>query len=191
MPVDEHFSGPADVHVLEHDGKVYSATLNQTNMMANNNKYYILQVLEMDNGKGCFFYSRWGRVGARGQISLSGTISRDLAIREYDKKFYDKHIKGEYRHLSMNYGSDNEDDEKKKKMEDDKPDEPAAAVQPESKSQPYDRVKSEELRTVQPIETREGSARLDLRHEHDEPTDGGDRLRCEEDAFGQTQRRKH
>ena len=69
------------MHVLEYGGKVYSATLNQTNMIANNNKYYIMQVLEMDNGKGCYFYTRWGRVGVKGQISVSGVISRELAIR--------------------------------------------------------------------------------------------------------------
>jgi len=79
--VDEFFDGPASVHILEHDGKVYSATLNQTNMQANNNKFYVLQVLEMDNGKGCYFWSRWGRVGVKGQNALSGPISRELAIR--------------------------------------------------------------------------------------------------------------
>lgn len=88
MPVDEYYTGPSNVHVLEHDGKVYSATLNQSNMAANNNKFYILQVLEMDNGKGCYFWTRWGRVGVPGQNALTGVISRDLAIREYDKKFH-------------------------------------------------------------------------------------------------------
>lgn len=77
-------------------------------MQANSNKYYILQILEMDNGKGCYFWTRWGRVGVRGQTSISGPINRELAIREYEKKFYDKHIKGEYRQLSFNYSDDKE-----------------------------------------------------------------------------------
>lgn len=43
----------------------YNATLNQTNIGHNNNKYYVMQVLEPDNmdGNGYCVWFRWGRVG--------------------------------------------------------------------------------------------------------------------------------
>ena len=50
VPIDEHFPLPhSNYHVLEYMGKVYSATLNQTNVSHNNNKFYILQVLQSDS----------------------------------------------------------------------------------------------------------------------------------------------
>lgn len=106
IPVDEFFRNASNVHVLEHNGKVYSATLNQTNMENNNNKYYLIQVLESDNAKSCWMFTRWGRVGEKGQNACIGPTSREHAMVEYEKKFRDKHVKGEYRELSMNYGGD-------------------------------------------------------------------------------------
>jgi hypothetical protein len=44
VPVDEHFPIKG-YHVFEEQGKVYAATLNQTKVMTNNNKFYVLQIL--------------------------------------------------------------------------------------------------------------------------------------------------
>lgn len=38
----------------------YSCTLNQTNIVNNNNKFYIIQLLETPGGFAC--WNRWGRV---------------------------------------------------------------------------------------------------------------------------------
>jgi poly [ADP-ribose] polymerase len=76
VPVDEYYIGPKNVHVLEQDGKIYSDTLNNTSIKNNDIKYYILQILEMDNSNDCYFWTRWGRVGAKGLNALVGPYSR-------------------------------------------------------------------------------------------------------------------
>ena len=52
--------------VLVDGGKVYSATLNQANLDANNNKFYIMQVLVNETTGAITVWNRWGRVGAPG-----------------------------------------------------------------------------------------------------------------------------
>lgn len=47
---------------------VWHATLNQTNLKDNNNKFYICQLIRGRSGYHCFF--RWGRVGYDGQTSM-------------------------------------------------------------------------------------------------------------------------
>lgn len=85
IPVDDHCP-------LKSGGAVYQdydAMLNQTNIGANNNKFYVLQVVE----KGGKFHAwfRWGRVGEVGQSSLGGGhASADGAIKEFEAKFKDK-----------------------------------------------------------------------------------------------------
>lgn len=84
--------------MLVHNNKVYSATLNQTNISNNNNKYYNLQILQSDKDPNVnFFMTRWGRVGTPGQKSIQGPFSINIAISEYNSKFNEKHKKGEYR----------------------------------------------------------------------------------------------
>ncbi|KAJ7536807.1 hypothetical protein O6H91_12G082200 [Diphasiastrum complanatum] len=65
--------------------------LNQTNVGDNNNKFYVLQVLESDTGNSYYTYNRWGRVGVKGQDKLSGPYNFDSpAIAEFHDKFFDK-----------------------------------------------------------------------------------------------------
>ncbi|KAI3690380.1 hypothetical protein L2E82_48404 [Cichorium intybus] len=49
-------------HVLPQGNDIYDATLNQTNVGENNNKFYIIQALESDDGSRFMVYNRWGRV---------------------------------------------------------------------------------------------------------------------------------
>ena len=92
---------------------VYSATLNQTNVANNNNKFYIIQVLQSDsNPNSLFFFTRWGRVGARGQNSLKGPYPLNYIVSLFNKKKHEKNKKGDYRELDMNYGDDEEEDKK-------------------------------------------------------------------------------
>ncbi|CAN0889045.1 Poly [ADP-ribose] polymerase 2 [Linum grandiflorum] len=78
-------------HVLQSGDDIYDAMLNQTNVGNNNNKFYVIQLLESDDGGRYMVYNRWGRVGVKGQDKLFGPYtSRDSAIQEFEQKFYAK-----------------------------------------------------------------------------------------------------
>jgi len=49
------------------DDVVFDASLNQTNSGNNNNKFYRIQLLQEKKGDGYQVWTRWGRVGERGQ----------------------------------------------------------------------------------------------------------------------------
>lgn len=66
----------------------YSVKLNQTHIDANNNKFYIIQVLE--GGGKYYAWNRWGRVGEDGQNKLMPCPTADLAIKDFEKKFREK-----------------------------------------------------------------------------------------------------
>ncbi|KAH8489158.1 hypothetical protein H0E87_024708 [Populus deltoides] len=81
----------SEYHVLQIGDDVYDAMLNQTNVGDNNNKFYVIQLLESDGGGRYMVYNRWGRVGVNGQVKLFGPYtSRDPAISEFERKFYAK-----------------------------------------------------------------------------------------------------
>ncbi|XP_041018199.1 poly [ADP-ribose] polymerase 2 isoform X2 [Juglans microcarpa x Juglans regia] len=115
----------AHYHVLQLGDEIYDAMLNQTNVGDNNNKFYVIQVLESDSGGAFMVYNRWGRVGVKGQDKLQGPYtSRDIAIREFGQKFFAK-TKNEwsnrkdfifhpkfYTWLEMEYTEDKESDVK-------------------------------------------------------------------------------
>ncbi|CAL0316465.1 unnamed protein product [Lupinus luteus] len=78
-------------HVLQLGGEIYEAMLNQTNVGDNNNKFYVIQVLEFDGGGKFLVYNRWGRVGIKGQDKINGPFtSRESAILEFEQKFLAK-----------------------------------------------------------------------------------------------------
>jgi len=67
----------------------YDCKLMQTNLGdSNNNKFYIIQVLEKDCSY--WIWNRWGRLGANGQSKLMNCSSEDAAIKDFQKKFKDK-----------------------------------------------------------------------------------------------------
>ena len=67
--------------VFQESTKTYSATLNQSNLDQNNNKFYIIQILQNESSGNLFMWSRWGRVGVPGQNVLKGPMPKDAAIR--------------------------------------------------------------------------------------------------------------
>ncbi|OIW12972.1 hypothetical protein TanjilG_15421 [Lupinus angustifolius] len=78
-------------HVLQLGDEIYEAMLNQTNVGDNNNKFYVIQVLEFDGGGKFLVYNRWGRVGIKGQDKIQGPYtSRESAILEFKQKFLAK-----------------------------------------------------------------------------------------------------
>lgn len=103
-PVDSHFPRASQSKVAEKDGVVYAATLNQSNVVHNNNKFYILQIIE-EGPSNYTFFCRWGRVGVVGQTSEMRTFDLPSAIRAYQTKIREK-TNGGYRLVEMNYQSD-------------------------------------------------------------------------------------
>ncbi|XP_060095964.1 protein mono-ADP-ribosyltransferase PARP3 [Heteronotia binoei] len=66
----------------------YDCMLNQTNIGHNNNKFYIIQLIEHNESYSC--WNRWGRVGESGQSKLSSFPSLEAAKKDFEKKFRDK-----------------------------------------------------------------------------------------------------
>ncbi|XP_068951700.1 protein mono-ADP-ribosyltransferase PARP3 isoform X2 [Petaurus breviceps papuanus] len=66
----------------------YDCTLNQTNIGNNNNKFYLIQLLDENGRYGC--WNRWGRVGETGQSKLNYFPSLDEAKKDFEKKFREK-----------------------------------------------------------------------------------------------------
>lgn len=66
----------------------YDCTLNQTNIGSNNNKFYIVQLLQ--DGERFVCWNRWGRVGEVGQSKLSSFVLLEDAKKDFEKKFRDK-----------------------------------------------------------------------------------------------------
>jgi predicted DNA-binding WGR domain protein len=67
----------------------FDVTLNQTNVGANNNKFYIIQVF-VDGVDKHYCWTRWGRVGEPGQNKLDPCGSLAAAVSAFEKKFKDK-----------------------------------------------------------------------------------------------------
>jgi len=125
--VDNECPHDKDCHVFETSSKVWTATLNQTDVKNNANKYYIIQLLQSDTAANQFYvWTRWGRVGYPGQNALKGPFSNlDMATSEFNKKLSDK-TRGGYVELEIVY------EEETKQPE-------ANSVQGEPTSSPLDR----------------------------------------------------
>lgn len=90
--VDPHCGMAGKAHVKKEGAVLWQCTLNQTNLGANNNKFYVIQLLESNDAPTQYFvFTRWGRVGVAGQSSLDGFHgSFDAAKSFYRSKFRDK-----------------------------------------------------------------------------------------------------
>uniref|UniRef100_A0A3B3CSP4 Poly [ADP-ribose] polymerase n=1 Tax=Oryzias melastigma TaxID=30732 RepID=A0A3B3CSP4_ORYME len=76
-------------HVYSEGNDVYDVMLNQTNLQFNNNKFYLIQLLEDDASKSFSVWMRWGR-GKVGQNSLTACGGDLLKAKDVFKKFFDK-----------------------------------------------------------------------------------------------------
>lgn len=77
-------------HVYKDNDDIYSCTLNQTDVKNNNNKFYIMQLLEGDNNNQYILYKRYGRIGNAGVISIDTYASQGMATYGYKKLFKQK-----------------------------------------------------------------------------------------------------
>ncbi|XP_030067246.1 poly [ADP-ribose] polymerase 2 isoform X2 [Microcaecilia unicolor] len=126
-PVDPECSAKlGKAHVFCEGDDIYDVMLNQTNLQFNNNKYYLIQLLEDDLQRSFNVWMRWGRVGKVGQKSLvpcGGDLEKAKEI--FQKKFFDKtknswtererfeKVTGKYDILKMEYKKNTQDDENK------------------------------------------------------------------------------
>ncbi|XP_037358824.1 poly [ADP-ribose] polymerase 2 [Talpa occidentalis] len=130
-PVDpECTTKVGKAHVYCEGNDVYDVMLNQTNLQFNNNKYYLIQLLEDDAQRNFSVWMRWGRVGKIGQHSLVA-CSQDLnkAKEIFLKKFLDKtnnnwndrekfeKVAGKYDMLQMDYSTNTQSEEETKEEE--------------------------------------------------------------------------
>ena len=67
----------------------------------NSDKYYIAEVIDLENGYAATFFN-WGRRGSAGQEQIKVYPSLGQAITAYDKKVADKHRKSGYTIKSEN-----------------------------------------------------------------------------------------
>eukprot|EP01004_Peranema_trichophorum_P001893 NODE_1246_length_2049_cov_43.662513_g1054_i0.p1 GENE.NODE_1246_length_2049_cov_43.662513_g1054_i0~~NODE_1246_length_2049_cov_43.662513_g1054_i0.p1 ORF type:complete len:503 (+),score=117.03 NODE_1246_length_2049_cov_43.662513_g1054_i0:366-1874(+) len=113
------YSGIAETsHIYEEGKDVYQCTLNQTNIGTNNNKFYILQLIEADAGGKWWVWTRWARVGQVGQSKLEPFSNLEAAKRGFCSKFREKthnnwaerenfeKVAGKYFLMDMDYGDD-------------------------------------------------------------------------------------
>jgi len=90
-PVDSECPHVATHHVFCEGRTVWDVMLNQTNIQNNNNKYYLIQLLEQDGSKTFSVWMRWGRVGYKGQtsfVSCGSDVGKAKGV--FMKKFSDK-----------------------------------------------------------------------------------------------------
>ncbi|CAF3550535.1 unnamed protein product [Adineta steineri] len=128
VPVDsECASMSGKAHVYCEDKDVFDCMLNQTDVGNNNNKFYLIQLLEENNSKKYYVWLRWGRVGYNGQNNLEHFgCDLDDAKRFFCKKFSDKtkndfyyrdaftKYPGKYDYVQLDYNPSNKLDENNK-----------------------------------------------------------------------------
>ena len=122
--IDSSLSTLKSAEVYSEGEDVYDVMLNQTNLQNNNNKFYIIQLIQSLSASKKQFsvFTRWGRVGATGQCTTeSFGTSLERAKSKFEKKFYDKtdnnweerdnfvKTPGKYDLLAIDYGEDEEE----------------------------------------------------------------------------------
>ena len=116
--VDQHFPDRAQYHVYqdvdnEFNGKFFSCTLNKSDLDKNNNKFYIIQLLEHDTTNNLVLFTRWGRVGVPGNHDIKD-VDANSGPRLFMKKYKDKTIKHNYQEIFIDYEAEVKQDSPKK-----------------------------------------------------------------------------
>ena len=118
--VDQHFPDRAQYHVYqdvdnEFNGKFFSCTLNKSDLDKNNNKFYIIQLLEHDTTNNLVLFTRWGRVGVPGNHEIKD-VDANSGPRLFMKKYKDKTIKHNYQEIFIDYEAEVKQDSPKKEI---------------------------------------------------------------------------
>ena len=108
VDADAYFYGGAHYKVYINNNTIYSKTLNLSNIGGNNNKFYILQILQIPNSTNFATHFRWGRVGVPGKWKTSYHYSATAAVAEFNKKFSDKTKKSGYTEIEIDFEEEDE-----------------------------------------------------------------------------------
>eukprot|EP00826_Nyctotherus_ovalis_P013167 TRINITY_DN13519_c0_g1_i9.p1 TRINITY_DN13519_c0_g1~~TRINITY_DN13519_c0_g1_i9.p1 ORF type:complete len:576 (-),score=216.42 TRINITY_DN13519_c0_g1_i9:173-1900(-) len=101
--VDTKVTNASAYRVYDDATQTYAASLMWSDLKQNNNKFYLIQLLESEANKGSFaVWNRWGRVGYDGQYAMHNCASLDQAKAVYTKKYNEKTSKG-YTEIEISY----------------------------------------------------------------------------------------
>ena len=106
VPLDNYFGIKGSAKVLEINKCFYSITLTQSNLAKDDNKFFIIQAVQVGDPPTDQYYlfTRWGRVGMPGQTSMSeAPLDRNEVIRQYHVKTQAKVNRGGYKVIEVNY----------------------------------------------------------------------------------------
>ena len=112
--VDSLIPQSQNYHVVKDDtntynGEYFSCTLNKSNLERNNNKFYILQLLQSEIDNSYYLFIKWGRVGVKGKYKLE-KCSLEYGKKKFMLKYKDKTGRN-YKEIKIDY-SNGEDDNK-------------------------------------------------------------------------------
>jgi poly [ADP-ribose] polymerase len=115
--VDQHYPDRAQYHICqdtdnEFNGKFFSCTLNKSDLDKNNNKFYIIQLLEHDVSNDLILFTRWGRVGVTG-LHEEKSVDKNSGPRLFMRKYKDK-LKHGYQEIFIDYETEVKQEEPKK-----------------------------------------------------------------------------
>ena len=118
--VDQYFPNRNQYHIYQdnnnyYNGKFFACTLNKSDLNKNNNKFYIIQLLENDSNNSLVLFTRWGRIGVPGQHDEK-VVDSFSGPQLFMKKYRDK-TGGGYQEIFIDYEAevkkDNNVNEKK------------------------------------------------------------------------------
>ncbi len=115
--VDSLVPQSQNYHVVPDDsntynGEYFSCTLNKSNLERNNNKFYILQLLQSDIDNSYNLFIKWGRVGVKGKYKLE-KCSLEYGKKKFMLKYKDKTGRN-YKEIKIDYSNDENENEKTK-----------------------------------------------------------------------------
>ena len=119
--VDSLIPQSQNYHVVKDDtntynGEYFSCTLNKSNLERNNNKFYILQLLQSEIDNSYYLFIKWGRVGVKGKYKLE-KCSLEYGKKKFMLKYKDKTGRN-YKEIKIDYSNDENDDENTKSKSD-------------------------------------------------------------------------
>ena len=105
--VDQYFEDRNQYHIYEdknnvYNGNYFSCTLNKSDLNKNNNKFYIIQLLEHDTNNSLILFTRWGRVGVAGAHDAKN-VNENSGPKEFMKKYKDKTVRHNYQEIFIDY----------------------------------------------------------------------------------------
>ena len=113
--VDQYMKNRNEYHIYPDDdnyfnGKFFSCTLNKSDLNKNNNKYYIIQLLEHDTNGSLVLFLRWGRVGVAGNTKIE-QVDKISGPKLFMKKYNDKTKNHSYQEIFIDYETEVQEDE--------------------------------------------------------------------------------